>query len=97
MEHIDFTEAVETPPQHWHRLTSQEFAQRRQRLGLSYTELAKWMRVSYSAVHSWENRPDKNNIPLWVPIVLDYLELRRAVSMRKSADIALERIMLAAE
>jgi len=91
MEHIDLS--VEAPPDIPHRMTSKEFGLRRQRLNLTRKELAQWMRVSYSAVHGWESRPGQGVIPLWVPIVFDYLELRQAVRVRRSADIQLEKIM----
>ena len=95
VEHIDLTDdaTLDAPPDIPERLTAKEFGLRRQRLNLTRKELAQWMRVSYSCVHLWENRPDRGPIPLWVPIVFDYLELRQAVRVRKSADLQLEKIM----
>jgi hypothetical protein len=94
VEHIDFTDDVtDAPPDIPQRLTAREFGLRRQRLNMTWRELAHWMRVSYSAVHCWETRPDRGAIPLWVPIVFDYLELRQAVRVRKAADLQLDKIM----
>jgi len=94
IEHIDLSEDDPgLPSENPQRITSQEFGLRRQRLNLTRKDLANWMRVSYSCVHLWESRPDRGPIPLWVPIVFDYLELRRAIKVRKAADLQLEKIM----
>ena len=75
------------------RILSSELTQRSERLGLSMKELGKAMHLSYDAIYSYERRNERQ-IPPYVGLLLDFLELKEALRIKRSAETKIDRILL---
>ena len=73
-------------------ISPSEFTQRRERLGLSMSELGKAMRLTYNTIYSYERR-DTRGIPSHVVPLLEYLELKEALRSRRSAEIKIDQLL----